>query len=98
MWNEKFGSWYHRYSYGSACELSAEPIEEWITPTDEDAKSRPTVQVRDSADLAWVERELIAVTTATTGVRPNTYVDHYITFAGDKSRTQFWAQCRMKKE
>jgi hypothetical protein len=40
-----------------------ERIEEWVTPTDEDSKHRPMVQVRDSQRNGWslVELELVAV-------------------------------------
>jgi hypothetical protein len=39
-----------------------EPEEEWVTPTDEDARHRPMVQVRFLGD--WYDAKLLAVTEA----------------------------------
>ena len=42
-------------------ETWTEPEEEWVTPTDEDARHRPMVQVR-YCDGDWQEARLLAVT------------------------------------
>lgn len=36
-------------------------VPEWITPTDEHAKQRPTVEVRNRSDSCWHERKLVYV-------------------------------------
>lgn len=62
--------------------------QEWVTPTDEDAKGRPWVQVKNIGLHDWVDRLLIAV-------------DHDGTFAtiGESGSIQTgWSECRMKKE
>jgi hypothetical protein len=41
-------------------ETWTEPEEEWVTPTDEDARHRPMVQVRFLGD--WYDTKLLAVT------------------------------------
>ncbi len=64
------------------------PIEQWITPTDEDAKERRKVQVRDHDEEEWQDATLLAVfKTCVLCLWPYGGKD-YMTFR----------QCRMKKE
>jgi hypothetical protein len=69
-----------------ACPI-LERVEEWITPTDEDAKRRPVVQVSNivlhTEDHNWVTKTLIAVTSG----------DEYLCDDGKR-----WRYCQMKKE
>ena len=64
-----------------------ERIEEWVTPTDEDAKRRPQVQV--SSDESYdKEMTLVAVTH---GIHP------FVCING-RGESMNWKHCRMKKE
>ena len=58
---------------------------EWVTPTDEDAKMRPEVKVRDYDNQPWETWKLVAV------------VDGYMPFVTNhKGLSAQWRQCRMK--
>jgi len=73
---------------GSSCGVMVpilERIEEWIIPTDEDAKRRPMVQVRDDEDQEWIAATLYGVCN-----------DQFIT--NPTKCGMVWSQCRMKKE
>ncbi len=61
-----------------------ERIEEWITPTDEDAKRRPKVQVKTNHG-EWIQKTLVAVMSDANFP--------YLSIDGS-----CWADCRMKKE
>ena len=63
--------------------------QEWVTPTDEDAKGRPEVEVKIQHSHPWRREEeyLLAVSDAET----------YFTIDKDGSVTE-WEICRMKKE
>jgi hypothetical protein len=62
-----------------------ERIEEWIIPTDEDAKQRPRVQVWDDNGKKWIEATLYGVCD-----------DQFIT--NPMNYGMVWSQCRIKKE
>jgi hypothetical protein len=70
-------------------ETWTEPEEEWVTPTDEDARHRPMVQVRFLGD--WYDAKLLAVTEADNAYR---FVVNGC-FDG-KEGTETYARCRMK--
>jgi hypothetical protein len=61
IFNEKLQSWYHRYSRSSACELNAEPLIEYVTPTE--GPELPEVEVRQDDEEDWEEAELLFVDT-----------------------------------
>jgi hypothetical protein len=65
-----------------------ERIEEWITPTDEDAKRRPQVQVRN-ADGAWESAILLGV---------DDCIAPFVARPYRVNKTLFYEKCRMKKE
>jgi hypothetical protein len=67
-------------------ETWTEPEEEWVTPTDEDAKHRPMVQVR-YGDGDWQEARLLAVT-----VHDSPFL---VIKANDQTRDSYYF-CRMK--
>ena len=69
-----------------------QPVEEWVTPTDEDAKKRPMVQAYDRDVAKCQEVRLLAVV-------KSTYVsehDVYVVQSGDS--VYFYSHCRMRKE
>ena len=69
-----------------------QPVEEWVTPTDEDAKQRPAVQSYDREGTPWMEGRLLAVV-------KSTYVsehDVYVVQSGDSVYCH--SHCRMQKE
>lgn len=50
------------------CELPKLPEpEDWIVPTDEDAKLRPACEVRDHCEKQWRDGILVAVADSTSG-------------------------------
>ena len=61
---------------------------EWVTPTDEDAKQRPLVEVRDCEGDEWVGGELLYV-------RDQARYPYYTVVDDDLIQFKY---CRMKKE
>jgi hypothetical protein len=63
-------------------------IAEWMTPTDEDAKRRPQVQVRN-ADGAWESAILLGVEDC---------IAPFVARPYRVNKTLFYEKCRMKKD
>jgi len=80
-------TWYHRCSRSSACELSAEPAEEWVTPTD--GPSLPEVEVRDRDDMEWETAGLITV------LKDGEQYPFYVMLLD--GYMEYYAQCRMRR-
>jgi hypothetical protein len=72
-------------------ETWTEPEEEWVTPTDEDARHRPMVQVRLLGD--WYDAKLLAVIETDND-------DRFIVVHGidlpSRDRVETYRLCRMK--
>ena len=65
-------------------------VPEWITPTDEHAKQRPMVEVRDAEENIWLPRRLVYVKDAGDKYR-------FVTVTKDASQTSCgWKLCRMR--
>jgi len=59
LFHENARTWYHKHSERSSCELKAEPLIEWVTPTS--GPKLPEVEVRNSDDEEWEKAELLFV-------------------------------------
>ena len=68
-------------------ETWTEPEEEWVTPTDEDARHRPMVEVSLLGD--WLDARLLAVVERDNEPR-------YVVFDGDCDDIDIYSQCRMR--
>jgi hypothetical protein len=68
-------------------EAWTEPEEEWVTPTDEDARHRPMVEVRLLGD--WSPARLLAVLERDNEPR-------YVVFDDDCDDIDIYSTCRMK--
>jgi hypothetical protein len=64
-----------------------EPEEEWVTPTDQDARYRPMVEVSLLGD--WSPARLLAVLERDNAPR-------YVVFDGDCDDIDIYSQCRMR--
>jgi hypothetical protein len=58
---------------------------EWVEPTDEDAKQRPEVEVKDFCDSEWQKKTLVFVG------------ETYWTISATGCEPLEWDECRMKK-
>jgi hypothetical protein len=59
----------------------------WITPTDNDARRRPMVQVRFNETIAWEDRILVAVVAGL-----------FYVMKKEHNGVEAWSLCRMKRE
>jgi hypothetical protein len=67
-------------------------VVEWVEPTDEDAKKRPQVQVRNSDKDSWSP-----ITVTLIAVKEKTLSNRFVTLAKDGTGIASWERCRMKK-
>lgn len=68
------------------------PQPQYRTPTDDDAKSRPTVRVRNNNDEEWKEATLIFVDDG--GVSPHYFTTIKVMFSNDRGWSWF-RQCEI---
>jgi hypothetical protein len=87
FWSKAGGGWQHRKTiHGTPLDPDYHyrvPIDR--IPTDEDARQRPTVMVRDNDQLPWQKQRLLAVAGS---------FDKFITSPGAELSACFWMQAR----